>query len=227
MYTKRKRRQNQQYEGLTAGERLKRHKLTTDLSGDWDTPWGWVGTSVTDASCITEEHLLATCGFSRRSHHVFCANKYRKCPAKTVDLSEAVVLGEEPVKDVVIISDDETPTCSKRHCSKNPNCLNYLAQDRWEDAGRWFSSYCWTTSRKRFSDAALKAYLSTMDLGPDPDLQTRRPGLPVGLRVRLPEAFHKSHSLTSYVEPWSYLLCERVHSGSSLTPLRMCDTHLA
>jgi hypothetical protein len=143
MYTKRKRRQNQQYEGLNAGERLKRHKLTSSLAGEWDSPWGWVGTSVTNASDITEEHLLATCGFSRRSHHLFCANKYQKRPAKTIDPSEAVVPSEEPIKDVVIISDDETPTCSKKLCSRNPNCLNYLAQDRWEDAGWPFSFYHW------------------------------------------------------------------------------------
>jgi ubiquitin carboxyl-terminal hydrolase 48 len=48
---------------------------------------------------------------------------------------EDALSGEEPAKDVVIISDDETPSCSKKYCSKNPNCLNYLAQDRWEDAG--------------------------------------------------------------------------------------------
>jgi len=139
MYTKRKRRQNQQHEGLAAGERLKRHKLTSDLGGDLDSPWGWVGTSVTDASGIAEEHLLATCGLSHRSHHLFCANKYRKRPAKAVDPVEATTSGEEPTKDVVIISDDETPTCSKKHCSKNPNCLNYLAQGRWEDAGERFT----------------------------------------------------------------------------------------
>jgi hypothetical protein len=141
MYTKRKRRQNQQHEGLAAGERLKRHKLTSDLGGDWDSPWGWVGTSVTDASGIAEEHLLATCGFSHRSHHLFCANKYRKRPAKAVDPVEATTSGEDPTKDVVIISDDETPTCSKKHCSKNPNCLNYLAQGRWEDEGKRFTLY--------------------------------------------------------------------------------------
>jgi hypothetical protein len=138
MYSKRKRRQNQQHEGLAAGERLKRHKLTSDLGGDWNSPWGWVGTSVTDVSGITEEHLLATCGFSRKSHHSFCANKYRKRPAKTVDPVEAIVSGEAPTKDIVIISDDEAPTCSKKYCSKNPNCLNYLAHDRWEDAGQLF-----------------------------------------------------------------------------------------
>jgi hypothetical protein len=141
MYPRRKRRQNQQHDGLAAGERLKRHKLTSDLGGDWDSPWGWVGTSVTDASGIAEEHLLATCGFSHRSHHLFCANKYRKRPTKAVDPVEATMSGEDPTKDVVIISDDETPTCSKKHCSKNPNCLNYLAQGRWEDAGERFTLY--------------------------------------------------------------------------------------
>jgi ubiquitin carboxyl-terminal hydrolase 48 len=138
MYPKRRRRQNQQHEGLAPGERLKRQKHTSTSGGDWDSPWGWVGTNVTDASGITEEHLLATCGLSRKSRHLFCANKYRKHPAKTISPVEVVVSGEEPAKDVVIISDDETPTCSKRHCSKNPNCLNYLGQDSWEDAGQQY-----------------------------------------------------------------------------------------
>jgi len=139
MYAKRRRRQNHQHEGLAPGERFKRHKLTSNLEGDWDSPWGWVGTNVTNASGITEEHFLATCGFSRKSRHVFCANKYRKHPAKTTSPVEPVISGEGPAKDVVIISDDETPTCSKKCCSKNPNCLNYLGQDRWEDAGKHIS----------------------------------------------------------------------------------------
>jgi hypothetical protein len=137
MYAKRKRRQNQN-DGLAAGERLKRHKLASD---DWDSPWGWVGTGVTDVSRITEEHLLATCNFSRRSRLPLCANKYQKCSTKSVDLVETVESGEEQVQEVIIISEDGTPTCSKRNCSKNPNCLNYIAQDRWEDAGRLFLSF--------------------------------------------------------------------------------------
>ncbi|KAH9998092.1 cysteine proteinase [Russula compacta] len=187
MYTKRKRRQNQQHEGLASGERIKRHKLTSDLGGDWDSPWGWVGTSVKDASGITQEHLLATCGFSRQSHHSFCANKYRKRPAKTVDNAEAVVSGEGPEKDVVIISDNESPICSKKYCSKNPNCLNYLAQDRWEDA-----------------EAALKAYLSATDLGPDPNHQTRKPSLPVGLRNLGATCY-----ANAYIQVWFQDVCFR------------------
>jgi hypothetical protein len=139
MYTKRRKRQNQHHEGLAPGERLKRRKLMSNSEGDWDSPWGWVGTNVTDASGIAEEHLLATCGFSRKSRHVFCANKYRKHPEKTAPPVEPVILGKDPAKDIVVISDDETPTCSKKSCSKNPNCLNYLAQDRWEDAGQHIS----------------------------------------------------------------------------------------
>lgn len=38
----------------------------------------------------------------------------------------------------------------------------------------------------RCSEAALKAYLTATDLGPDPNVQTKESGLPVGLRVRQP-----------------------------------------
>ena len=36
---------------------------------------------------------------------------------------------------VVVISDDEGPTCDKKTCRSNPNCLNYLGQEQWEDEG--------------------------------------------------------------------------------------------
>ncbi|KAH9993782.1 cysteine proteinase [Russula vinacea] len=187
MYTKRRRRQNQQHEGLAPGERFRRQKLTSNLGGEWDSPWGWVGTNVTDASGITEEHLLATCGFSRKSRHLFCANKYRKHPVKTVSPVEDALSGEEPAKDVVIISDDETPSCSKKYCSKNPNCLNYLAQDRWEDA-----------------ETSLKAYLTATNLGPDPNLQTRKVGLPVGLRNLGATCY-----ANAYIQVWFQDICFR------------------
>ncbi|KAF8503303.1 cysteine proteinase [Russula emetica] len=187
MYTKRRKRQNQQHDGLAPGERFKRHKLMSNSEGDWDSPWGWVGTNVTDASGIAEEHLLATCGFSRNSRHVFCSNKYRKHPAKTASPVEPVISGEDPAKDIVVISDDETPTCSKKYCTKNPNCLNYLAQDRWEDA-----------------EASLKAYLSATDLGPDPNLQTRKIGLPVGLRNLGATCY-----ANAYIQVWFQDICFR------------------
>jgi hypothetical protein len=38
----------------------------------------------------------------------------------------------------------------------------------------------------RCSEAALKAYLSVTDLGPDPTIQTKESGSPVGLKVRQP-----------------------------------------
>ncbi|KAI0044824.1 cysteine proteinase [Auriscalpium vulgare] len=150
-------------EGLLAGERLKRQKLATEE--DWDTgPWGWVGTEVTDASLIGEEHRLATCGMSKRSAHPFCANKYRRKAQDKAGEPGPVVHGEL-ADDVIVISDDESPSCSKRACAKNPNCLNYLGQEKWED-----------------EEGALKAYMAAANLGSDPRLENRNPAIPVGLR---------------------------------------------
>lgn len=112
---------------MTAGERLKRNKLASNPD-IWTSPWGWVGTDVFDASSISKDHLLATCGFLPNSGNTLCANKYKKKLDKRPDAAEN---GD----DVIVISDDETPGCSKRSCRKNPHCLNYLGQERWVDAG--------------------------------------------------------------------------------------------
>ncbi|KAH9954829.1 hypothetical protein BJV74DRAFT_891746 [Russula compacta] len=166
MYTKRKRRQNQQHEGLASGERIKRHKLTSDLGVTGIPPGDGLGR----ASKTRQESLRSIFSLP-----------------KTVDNAEAVVSGEGPEKDVVIISDNESPICSKKYCSKNPNCLNYLAQDRWEDA-----------------EAALKAYLSATDLGPDPNHQTRKPSLPVGLRNLGATCY-----ANAYIQVWFQDVCFR------------------
>src|SRR4051794_17396193 len=63
MAQRRKRRISPSLRGLAPGEQLKRSKLT----GNYASPWGWVGTEVSDASKITEAHLLATCGLSKRN----------------------------------------------------------------------------------------------------------------------------------------------------------------
>ncbi|TFY82365.1 hypothetical protein EWM64_g1642 [Hericium alpestre] len=162
MTFKRKRRNVQQTEGLSAGEKLKRHTLTTE-----DSPrWGWVGTEVTDASDISSEHRLRTCGFSGRSAFSFCPNRYAERSPKEEKPAETEVTAEgELADDVIVISDDEAPSCSKRSCRKNPNCLNYLGQDAWED-----------------EDAATKAYMAAAKLGRDPKLDDRRSNIPVGLR---------------------------------------------
>ena len=118
--------------GLTAGERLKRSKLTSNPD-IWASPWDWAGTDVFDASHITKDHLLATCGFLPNSGHILCANKLRKSLEKRPETARQAPAGDGD--DVIVISDDETPGCSKRSCRKNPNCLNYLGQEKWVDAG--------------------------------------------------------------------------------------------
>ena len=37
--------------------------------------------------------------------------------------------------DVIVISDDDAPPCTKKLCRANPNCLNYLGQEKWEEEG--------------------------------------------------------------------------------------------
>ena len=130
--------------GLSAGERLKRAKLTGNAAYS---AWGWVGTEVTDASAIRDDHRLATCGFSRSSNNPLCANKHlerRKSPAKEANGDPdpaAQAQGASTPEDVIVISDDEGPTCSIRACKYNPYCLNYLGQDRWEDIGEYGSTW--------------------------------------------------------------------------------------
>lgn len=132
MSSKRKRRASPALKGLAAGEQLKRNTL----AGNDASPWGWVGTEVHDASHITNEHRMITCGLSRRSRHPFCTNKYasmvdRKRPSPRHERTANGELDD----DVIVISDDEPPACSKKLCKGNPNCLNYLGQERWEDEG--------------------------------------------------------------------------------------------
>ncbi|KAI0321663.1 hypothetical protein OF83DRAFT_1168297 [Amylostereum chailletii] len=159
----RRKRKNVQ-EGLVTGERLKRHKLATEEI--WHSPWDWVGIEVHTADDISKEHLLATCSLSRNSPHPFCPNKFRNRAPKASSQSPADPPAKDgPPDDVIIISEDESPTCSKRYCKKNPNCLNYLGHEKWE-----------------FPVEAQKSYLAVSQLGKDPRLENRKDDLPVGLR---------------------------------------------
>jgi ubiquitin carboxyl-terminal hydrolase 48 len=131
MSTKRKRRASPTTTGLAAGEQLKR----STLPGNESSVWGWVGTEVLDASHITKEHRMITCGLSKRSRHPFCPNKYASFRRKRSPPQESAATGELD-DDVIVISDDEQPQCSKKSCKNNPNCLNYLGQEKWEDEGK-------------------------------------------------------------------------------------------
>ena len=87
-------------------------------------PWGWVGTEVKDVSALTTEHILATCGFSSRNSHSLCLNRFNNGPAN-----------DKLDNDIIVITDEETSQCSRKVCKNNPNCLNYLGQEKWEDNG--------------------------------------------------------------------------------------------
>ena len=132
MASKRKRHPSPTPKGLAAGEQLKRNTLT----GNDSSAWGWVGTEVLDASQISKEHCMITCGLSKRSRHPFCPNKYASVEKKRASPRQERTANGELDDDVIVISDDEPPSCSKKLCKNNPNCLNYLGQEKWEDVGK-------------------------------------------------------------------------------------------
>ena len=133
MPPKRPRRTSPAAQGLSAGERLKRAKLT---SHDY-LAWNWVGTTVHDPSQITQEHCAATCGFSDANSPPFCVNRYRELskPPEPEPTQERSTAAGELDDDIIVVSDDETPACSIKVCRSNPNCLNYLGQEKWENEG--------------------------------------------------------------------------------------------
>ncbi|KAI0748066.1 cysteine proteinase [Daedaleopsis nitida] len=152
--------------GLSAGERLKRAKLTGNAAYS---AWGWVGTDVTDVSTVRDEHRLATCGFSEHSGNQICRNKHTE--RRRPPLNEANGQASPPVQpgvsaeDVIVISDDEGPTCSVKACKQNPYCLNYLGQEKWEDA-----------------DGAYESYIKTNQIGNNPVSESRDGQTPIGLK---------------------------------------------
>jgi ubiquitin carboxyl-terminal hydrolase 48 len=79
-----------------------------------------------------------TCGLSRRSRNPFCTNKYAPKPEKQRSSTpKHEVADGELQDDVIVISDDEPQPCSKKLCKHNPNCLNHLGQETWEDEGEF------------------------------------------------------------------------------------------
>ncbi|KAJ7581164.1 hypothetical protein C8J56DRAFT_866417 [Mycena floridula] len=150
---------------LFPGEVLKRQTLAGNLSA----PWGWVGTEVVDETCITQQHRLVTCGLSERNSHSFCRNKYapkvqKHDTASKSDSQQPPVHGELE-NDVIVISDDDEPACSKKICKNNPDCLNYLGQTLWEN-----------------EDDAREKFNKLTRLGENPTFDSKEPDLPVGLK---------------------------------------------
>lgn len=132
MPPKRRRRASPLPQGLAAGEQLRRNKLP----GNDTSELAWVGTQVLEVSEIALEHRLTACGLSRNNRHPRCANKYASIGPNTVSTLKAEQTASGELQDdVIVISDDDEPQCSKKLCKNNPYCLNYLGQDQWEDEG--------------------------------------------------------------------------------------------
>lgn len=126
MTMKRKRRMVPQPNGLAPGEILNR----AQLPGREELCWGWIS-SVPNATSISDDNFLRTCGFSPHSQPRFCDNRYARSPTTSSDQPPVT----DPDGDLIIVSDDEGPVCDRKSCKSNPYCLNYLGQEMWEDEG--------------------------------------------------------------------------------------------
>ena len=190
MPPKRTRRASPPPSGLSAGERLKRTKLTGNAAYS---AWGWVDAEVADASQIQDEHRLATCGFSRRSRRPLCPNKYsakQESSAHVVTCKANGRSGPRPESsdvemqdDVIVISDDEGPSCTSKVCKYNPYCLNYLGQDKWENAGERELRRLKQLTLTLGSGEAYEGYMRVYHLGDNPLINSRDGNMPIGLKV--------------------------------------------
>ena len=170
---KRKRRVAAQPNGLTTGETLNR----AQLPGREELYWGWIS-SVPNATSISDDHFLTTCGFSPNSKPRFCPNRYARSSDTTFELPPAT----DPDGDLIVVSDDEGPVCDKKSCQSNPYCLNYLGQHMWEDEGVLSGDLLYASSLN-YLGSSKKSYLKLVKLGSDPITRVREPGQPVGLKV--------------------------------------------
>jgi hypothetical protein len=117
------------------GEGLKRAKPSTNES----LQWSWVGTEISDASDITHEHRLIACGLSSRLPYPFCLNKWsQKLSARKERIINTSVAQQEDNK-ILVVSDSERCPCDPKLCRANPNCLNYMGQELWEEESKFNS----------------------------------------------------------------------------------------
>lgn len=115
--------------GLAQGESLARAPL---LSTTTFSEWGWVGTEVLSAADIGPQHRAAACGFRKHA----CKNRHAPVKPQSSPLPDADSQAAED--DIVVISSDDEPECSPKVCKTNPNCCNYVGQQKWENEGTCF-----------------------------------------------------------------------------------------
>ncbi|KZO97701.1 hypothetical protein CALVIDRAFT_535804 [Calocera viscosa TUFC12733] len=136
--------------------------------------WSWVKLHVKAVDQINAKHMAWACGFAEESGYPLCVNKWSKeaknredkgkgKEVETKAADEELKSEEAPKADVIDLT-AQTP-CDKKKCRDNPNCLNHLGQEAWED-----------------EEEARKAFLKVAKLGFDPRELNRDPETPVGLR---------------------------------------------
>ncbi|KAH8116817.1 cysteine proteinase [Phellopilus nigrolimitatus] len=162
MREKRKRNAASSSKGLSVGERLNRTRLLAES----DLRWNWIGTDVKAVSEITEEHRLRASGLALLNSRRACTNKYLQKSGEQQRAPQRLTFESEDPDDVIVISDSEDePLCDKKRCRDNPYCLNYLGQEKWED-----------------EEGAEEAYLKVHLKEEDPENNSRKRTLPVGLK---------------------------------------------
>ncbi|KXN92215.1 Ubiquitin carboxyl-terminal hydrolase 48 [Leucoagaricus sp. SymC.cos] len=159
MPPKRRKRSPVPNKGLAPGESLKRYLVPTRNSQS--TLWSWVGSEASEATDITLEHCLIACGLSARNNNPFCPNKFVTSQAPKPLTKKEVI----PDDDIIVVSDDEEIKCLKKTCKENPNCLNHLGQEKWEN-----------------EENALRDFLEVTTVGFNPNEDSRVPEQPVGLK---------------------------------------------
>lgn len=183
--------------GLLPGEQLNRSNI---LSSSSSSQWGWVGSALTNAKNITLEHRLAACNLSSKKH-AFCVNKYAPQKFNENEKRNSPTATGELDDDVIVISDEEGPSCSKKGCKTDPNCLNYLGQPAWENEGQ----FCLDHFERRspaylytLDGSAHDAFFKAVKLGSDPSQDSRGIDLPVGLKVHSKQSKRRLSEVIAY-----------------------------
>lgn len=133
-------------------KRATRAPLLARKRGD-DTLWNWVFSEVSDPVNITKEHILSAYGFAPRnaSSRPICPNKLTQTTRAANHLEDSVTAvdtsqithafsAESDALEVQVAEDkihvpNSLALCSRNVCLANPNCVNHLGQDLFQDEG--------------------------------------------------------------------------------------------
>lgn len=114
--------------------RSKRVKGSTSSTSTPHAALRWLS-YVADETEITRECSLAFLGVGTLGDKTPCANKFATVHLEALDANGP---------DIIVLSSDkdnglqEVTPCTRSRCKSNPYCLNYLGQEKWENASEFF-----------------------------------------------------------------------------------------